>query len=156
MAYLFSRQDHLSGWTANFSNDPFMSDWTNTGVTDTPMESVRFETGGGSAIVDKWAPRDIRVRLRCAQASTLLFHQFYYPGWRASVDGTVESSPQGLIRVNAPAGDYELRLWLDGGRMEQIGKWVSGLSMAMVLLLLAVASAILRIRAFNRFPSDPG
>jgi len=45
MSYLISRQDHQRGWTADFSNDPFMSDWTDTGVTDTPMQPVRFESG---------------------------------------------------------------------------------------------------------------
>jgi hypothetical protein len=79
------------------------------------------------------------VRLRCDADSTLLIHQFYYPGWSASVRSPVEASGQGLIRVKAPAGEYELRLWLNGGRMETLGKWVSALSVAMALLLAAAA-----------------
>jgi len=136
MAYLISRQDHQLGWTADFSNDPFMSDWNNTAVTYALMDKVRFENGEGSARIEKWAPRDIRVRLHCDRESTLLFHQFYYPGWKANVQSPVEASGQGMIRVKAFAGEYDLRLWLDGGRMETIGKWVSALSVAMALLLL--------------------
>jgi hypothetical protein len=130
MSYLISRQDHQRGWTEDFSDDPFMSG--RTGV-DSSMEPVRFESGGGSAKVERWAPRDIRVRLRCERDSSLLVHQFYYPGWRANV--TMEASGQGLIRVKARAGEYELRLWLDGGRMETVGKWVRALSVVMVLVL---------------------
>ena len=139
MAYLISRQDHQRGWTADFSNDPFMSDQDHTGVTYAGMEKVRFESGGGAATVEKWAPRDIRVRMRCDRESTLLFHQFYYPGWRTSLATPLEASSQGLIRVKAPAGEYELRIWLDGGRMETIGKWISALSVAIVIVLLATS-----------------
>jgi hypothetical protein len=106
------------------------------------MEQVRFEKGGGSAVIEKWAPRDIRVHLRCDRESSLLFHQFYYPGWKASVQSPVEASEQGVIRVNAPPGEYDLRLWLDGGRMEKLGEWVSAASLALLLLRLA----LLRLR----------
>jgi hypothetical protein len=43
----------------------------------------------------------------------------------------------GTVRetVKAPAGEYDLRLWLDGGRMETVAKWVSALSLAMALFL---------------------
>src|SRR3989442_1181351 len=102
MSYLISRQDLRSGWATNFSNDPFLSDWTGAGVTDSPLEQVRFEKGGGNAAIEKWAPRDIRVHLRCDRESSLLFHQFNYPGWTASVESPVESSGHGLIRVKAP------------------------------------------------------
>jgi hypothetical protein len=132
MSYVISRQDHQRAWTGEFSDDPFFGD--STRVTKTPMPQVRFESGAGDAKIEKWAPRDIRVRLRCDRDSSLLFHQFYYPGWRASVTAPVEASGQGLIRVKAPAGEYELRLWLDGGSMERIGAWVSAVSAAIVLL----------------------
>jgi hypothetical protein len=137
MAHLISRQDHQRGWFADFSNDPFMSDLNNTAVTYALMEKVRFESGAGSVKVQKWAPRDIRVRLHCDRESTLLFHQFYYPGWRASVESPVEPSSERLIRVKAPAGEHDLRLWLDGGPMETIGKWVSAVSGAITLILLS-------------------
>src|SRR5262249_8067347 len=131
MSYLISRQDHQRGWTADFSDDPFMSDRAGP---DLPTEMIHFESGAGAAKIERWAARDIRVHLRCDRDSSLLVHQFYYPGWSANV--AMEASSQGLIRVKAPAGEYELRLWLDGGRMETIGKWVSALSLVMALVLL--------------------
>jgi hypothetical protein len=82
------------------------------------MEQVRFEAGGGSVMIENWSPRDIRVRLHCDRASTLLFREFQYPRWRASAETPVDASEKGLIRVKAPAGEYELRLRLDGGPME--------------------------------------
>ena len=35
-------------------------------------------------------------------------------------------------------GGYELRLWLDGGRMEKIGQWISAASAALLLLTITV------------------
>ena len=100
------------------------------------MEQVRFESGAGTASVERWAPRDIRLRLRCDRESRIVFHQFYYPGWKASVP--VDASDQGLIRVTAPAGEYELRLWLERDRMEKLGGWVSAASLVGLLLLAFV------------------
>src|SRR5205807_1012200 len=52
MWHVLARQNLRGAWAANFSNDPFLSDWTATGVTEAPMEQVHFESGAGSASVE--------------------------------------------------------------------------------------------------------
>jgi hypothetical protein len=121
-------QDHRMAWITPFTDDALVSAWVGTGAAEIPMEQVRVEGGGGSAVVERWAPRDIRLRLHCGRESPVTVHQFYYPGWKANTPGPVEPSETGQIRVTAPAGDYELRLWLDGGLMEQTGRWISAVA----------------------------
>ncbi|HTM50614.1 MAG TPA: 6-pyruvoyl-tetrahydropterin synthase-related protein [Bryobacteraceae bacterium] len=141
MGYRISRQNHATAWSADFSMDPFLSDWTASAQANQAMERVRIESGQGSVDVLKWAPRDIRVRLRCPAGCALLFHQFYYPGWRVSGPAALEPSDQNLIRVKAPAGDYRLELRLDGGPWERAGQWVSAISLLALMLLLGLSGS---------------
>ena len=55
------------------------------------------------------------------------------PGMESGRETPVDPSEKGLIRVKAPAGEYELRLRLDGGPMESGGKWVSALSVLVLI-----------------------
>ena len=53
-------------------------------------------------------------RLNLAQPSRVVIRSFYYPGWRAWIDGQEAAispgSPYGLITVAVPAGAHELRV----------------------------------------------
>ena len=97
------------------------------------MELGRVANGVGEMKIERWAPRDIRARVRCETDCTFVFHQFYYPGWQAR-GFAVDASEGGLVRVTASRGEYEMRLRLDGGSMEAVGRWVTALC---VLGLLA-------------------
>ena len=88
------------------------------------MNRVRVASGQGTAAIERWAPRDIRLRVACETNCTLVVHQFYYPGWRAE-GFAVDASEQGLIRIAVGRGEHEFRLRLDGGRMESAGRWLS-------------------------------
>ena len=145
MFYIVSVQDHRAGWDTEFSQDPFLNAWASPGAKETPMEQVRFESGEGTASVEKWAPRDIRLRLRCDRESRIVLHQFYYPGWKSSVP--VDASGEGLIRVTAPAGEYELRVRLERGSMEKLGGWVSAISLAGLLLLVMFENRSMTVAA---------
>jgi uncharacterized membrane protein len=138
MFYIRSIQDPRIGWETDFSYDPFFTAWTSPGAKEVQMKMAQFESGEGETSVERWGPRDIRVRVRSDREGHIVFHQFYYPEWKANTPGPVTASDTGQIRVTAPAGDYELRLWLQGGRMETIGRWVSAMS------LLVLIAALLR------------
>lgn len=131
MFYIISIQDLKVGWDTGFTDDPFLTAWAKRGATATPTEPVRFESGRGTAEIQRWAPRDIRVRVNSETESRIVFHQFYYPGWNA------EASEQGHLRVTVPPGPREVRLRLDGGRMEVVGRWVSAVALLILLRILA-------------------
>jgi hypothetical protein len=93
--------------------------------------------GAGDVTVERWRPRDISLHVRLSEPSDIQVHQFYYPGWTARMatgDGELvvtPSYPEGLIRVRAPAGDYEILIAFPMGPSEQAGLIVSILSLAL-------------------------
>lgn len=52
------------------------------------------------------------LRVNASEPTEISFHQFFFPGWQAYVDGapvrTYPSGPLGLVTVNAPAGDHRV------------------------------------------------
>jgi hypothetical protein len=66
-------------------------------------------------------PTELRLRAEADEAFRLTLHQFWFPGWRAWVDGlevpTAPAGERGLVAVDVPAGSHELRLrWQDDPR----------------------------------------
>ena len=76
--------------------------------------------------------------------STLILHQFYYPGMGATVAGAPADERRieayafgalGLAAIDLPAGEYTLTVGLFATAMQQIG-WIVSLVAAVVLLIL--------------------
>ncbi len=71
-----------------------------------PPDSMAVRIGGG--------PLGDSYRLDLPVATTVRIRRFYFPGWRAWVDGrpvaVTPGSPYGLIEVSVPAGAHELEV----------------------------------------------
>jgi hypothetical protein len=82
------------------------------------------------------------------------FFTFFYPGWRATVDGkpvaVQVSSPAGLIEIPIPAGERELILQFTATPLRSATQVISLLS-----LLLAAGMLIAGLAALFRRPSTP-
>jgi len=70
-------------------------------------------------------------------------HIFYLPGWHATIDGA-PASIQGstaldLLTVDVPAGNHQVRLYIESTAVQQTGILVSLISALIVLALLALA-----------------
>jgi hypothetical protein len=69
-------------------------------------------------------------------AFTLKLRQFYFPGWRAKVDGArvdiAPSSPDGLITLSVPASGEPRRVevWYAGTGVQALAGWVSAGALA--------------------------
>lgn len=95
-----------------------------------------------SATVDilaqEWQGTAASLRLESASAQTLLFDWLYVPGWAAAIEGrsvdVYSSTPAGLLALDVPAGQFELRVWLAPTAAQ---------SLAGALSIFGVASAIL-------------
>ncbi len=73
------------------------------------------------------------------KSATLTFRHFYFPGWRASLDGIQVplrvTNPGGLMAVSVPAGEHTLTL-LFGSTPAR--RWAGGLSVATLVLTIVL------------------
>jgi hypothetical protein len=89
------------------------------------------------------APLETIHRVNLPQAAPVTILRFYYPGWRAFLDGQPidarPTSPSGFIQVDVPAGEHTLRVvW--GQTLPRVAGFVLfGLGVAGMLALLVVS-----------------
>jgi len=94
---------------------------------------VSFSGTPGSVNVLIWKPRHIEFRSDSETGGDVTINQFYYPGWRAEVDGQpgpakIEATmPTGLLELRVPPGIRNVRLEIPVSTAERLGGWVSAL-----------------------------
>ncbi|MCY4020855.1 MAG: 6-pyruvoyl-tetrahydropterin synthase-related protein [Chloroflexi bacterium] len=90
---------------------------------------------------EQWAGTRASLRLLSHEAQTLVFDWLYLPAWRADIDGrpldVFPSAPAGLVALDAPAGEFDLRLSLEPTTVQSIAYAITGLAMIGALGLLA-------------------
>lgn len=104
---------------------------------------VRLVEEGPEARVSmtRSSPEQIRLRVRVAPGQAVLVQESYDPAWRAYAAGqpvAVEKDPvMGFLVVRTPEGeqDIDLRFELPGENLA--GRWVSGVTLALLILLVA-------------------
>ncbi|MHB8628950.1 MAG: hypothetical protein ACYDBJ_12965 [Aggregatilineales bacterium] len=59
-----------------------------------------------------------QFRIESASAFKLELHQFYFPGWQITLDGSTQpiqiTDPYGLMAVDIPAGTHTVEAWYEG------------------------------------------
>jgi hypothetical protein len=114
-----------------------------------PAESAKG--AAGSAAVAGETPRSVLLTVDAPGPGPLELGQFYYAGWSARVAETGEaisigpSQPDGLMQVSVPQGKHEIIVELGSQPAEEIGRFISLASLA----VLAGIIAFLRIGAAN-------
>lgn len=97
---------------------------------------------GGNDVVTRVAHYEKRgARITCSVAgdgnSQLVVPWFYFPGWRASLDGAsipVQASPQGFLAVPLPPGSHTVRVWF-GTTWPRVAGWcIAALTVVVCLL----------------------
>lgn len=91
-------------------------------------------------VSQQWSAASATLRLDSAIEQTLEFDWLYVPGWAADIDGReleVFPSPHGLVAVNAPAGEFDLRIALQPTGMQSLSLVFSLLGMAGLLAVMA-------------------
>lgn len=86
----------------------------------------------------EWQGTATALRLLSAEAQTLQFDWLYAPGWVAAIDGepvdVFPSAPAGLVALEAPAGEFELRLSLEPTAAQALANALSGIGLAAAIL----------------------
>ncbi len=104
-----------------------------------PLQKVRILQGQGEArTVEHGAARE-RATVRAEGPVTVQFLTYYFPGWRAWVDGEEvpirPEGPHGLITLDVPPGEHEVILRFGGTPPRRAGLALSGASLAAWLAL---------------------
>ncbi len=110
------------------------------------------EDGGATPIVrtrsaNAW---DLELEIEAAEETPLRFTTFYFPGWRALLDGATVLEPRpetnlGLLTVTVPAGSHTLAIEWTGTALERAANWVSLLTWAGMALWLLLRPNLRRL-----------
>lgn len=128
-----------------------------THQTDGKLIQIKVVEGTATTTVEEWKPRKIRLQVETPSGALLNVSQFYFPGWTARLDDgtelTVQSStPDGLISVFVPTGNYQLTILLEPNFAEQTGKIISLISLAIIILLSFLYFIRKRVPFFDEVP----
>jgi hypothetical protein len=82
-----------------------------------------------------------RFDIEAEAAFTFVLHQFYFPGWAATVDGRPVpvgiQEPNGLLRLEVPAGQHGVEVWYAGTPIQRAadGLALAGLAICAGLIV---------------------
>lgn len=103
-----------------------------------------FEGGSGWLDVIVWEPEFRRIQANSIRPSRLLVRTFYYPGWKAVINGmeaSISADPNfGLISIDLPEGASDIELRFEKSPVQKYGNIISAIS----LLIVAVYAVFAR------------
>jgi len=90
------------------------------------------------------SPLDATYLIHADNPATLTYRQFYFPGWRATLDGDPlpcrPGHPDGLLLLDVPTGEHTLHITFGSTPPRVLGWALSGLgALALVTVLVAPA-----------------
>jgi 6-pyruvoyl-tetrahydropterin synthase related domain len=108
--------------------------------------NARFDalsTPGVNVRNARYAPLEFSATIRADQASTLTIAQFYFPGWRAtidSLDAPLSAADQsGLMQLAMPAGEHKVRVWFASTPLRDAATALSVASAMAALISMGIA-----------------
>ncbi len=142
-----AQYDYINGLFAREHKDPWLMEYLPVTVR-VPREEFwlpRQEPAPAAPYVrpsflavERACPTEFLLTVEAPAATFVRWHQFWFPGWQAEVDGSpvaVSPSPDlGLVTVPVPAGRHQVRIWFGGTGPRRWG-WVLS---AVGLMWLAV------------------
>lgn len=108
-----------------------------------PAARPRFSAPGAAVHWQAVNPYHDRFDLNTEAPLTFTYQQFYFPGWRATLDGAPiplrATEPDGLMAVDVPAGVHTLAFTFGDTWPRAAGNVLSGLTLAAVGLGLFIS-----------------
>ena len=128
----------MTAWTKEFpSESPLIEQY----LKGEPLRKAEIIRGRGEVIPLRHGGRSEEVEVRADEGVTLLFYTYYYPGWRAYVDGKpVPIRPEGkygLIALDVPKGQHRVLLRFEDTPLRF---WSQILSLVSLLIGIAVCA----------------
>lgn len=135
-AHYLSRREFTDG-TSSLGNS-FSTIWTEW---KKERFATRFQTNSDDSIIDvrSQAPLSYQMIVHAKKESSLSANILYFPGWKAYIDGkenTVSYQADGIIHVNMPVGEHELRIKFTETPLRRLADGVSLFSLFWLLTLV--------------------
>jgi len=137
------RHEYLPCWVVP---RPFTSEWVVFGKEPLPR-ALEGELAGVESLLRRPTERAWRIRVASPEA-LLSFPLYYFPGWRAEVDGKKAAAKPldglGTVSLRLNQGEHVVRLWLGHTPLRLASELISlaSLALALVLALLGKARVI--------------
>ena len=146
-----STAEYLPRWVQQLPDSEAQRDALLSDPDPDRLLRARLPAGVRAEHVHNQLLRD-EYRVLAEQSATLTFRHFYFPGWRASLDGNPThlrvTRPHGLMAVSVPAGEHTLTLSFDSTPARQ---WAGGFSLAALALAIALGFKLSTARLPVRF-----
>ena len=131
----------MTAWTKEFPREsPLIEQY----LKGEPLRKAEILSGQGEVIPLRHGGRSEEVEVRADGEITLLFYTYYYPGWRAYVDGKpVPIRPEGkygLIALEVPAGRHRILLRFEDTPLRFCSQILSLISLLIGIALCAIPS----------------
>jgi hypothetical protein len=108
--------EYRSRWTdeASFDREKIVARYD----AQKPLHRTRVLSGSADISIEKWNGRGITLQVDAKKDSVIVLEHFYFPLWRAELDGVdadiiQPSGKEGYIALRVPAGKHTLALSLD-------------------------------------------
>jgi 4-amino-4-deoxy-L-arabinose transferase-like glycosyltransferase len=105
-----------------------------------PLVKAHTLTAGATVEMVRHGGGSEEIIVRSSQEATIQFYTYYFPGWRGYVDGQEvpirPEDPYGLITLDVPAGEHQVKIRFGDTPIRVIGKVISVLSFGFSLFLL--------------------
>jgi hypothetical protein len=91
-------------------DSPLLSEY----LAGKPLQRAAIASGSGEILEQGSRAASAHARVRADSQVRLRFYTYYFPGWRATVDGqaveVTPDPPNGLIGLTLPPGEHDVRL----------------------------------------------
>ncbi|MDQ4077362.1 MAG: 6-pyruvoyl-tetrahydropterin synthase-related protein, partial [Chloroflexota bacterium] len=128
-----SASEFLSIWTKERPSRPAVT-------PELTRNALARQSAGVKAEVVESTAHSLTLQTRVATSTTVTLAQFYFPGWRAWLDGapiSIEPAANtGLIRLTLPPGSHELHLRFTDTPLRRVAKGVTVAALIAVTLLV--------------------
>ncbi|MCC7353079.1 MAG: glycosyltransferase family 39 protein [Anaerolineae bacterium] len=118
-----------------------------------PLRKAVILSGAGTVEPLRHGGQSDEVLVRAATEVRLQFLTYWYPGWRATIDGQpvpiTREGPYGLITLDVPAGEHRVAIRFGDTPARTLAAAVSGLSVVVFAGLWVSARGIRRERGVN-------
>jgi len=114
-------------------------------------ERVAFLGLGRNVLaIDRIGPNNYNVLLNVKDNDRLFLSRFYFPGWRAMVDGSERpvdaAGSYGLVSTPVRPGDFKAHIWFDSTPFRTSVNIISAIAALVLMLLFAFSASFTVIR----------